>query len=177
MNAYTDDEEIAEGASTGGGMIALYPAPEVAKRLSDHAGVEEPPDHVHVTLKFLGEDHTELGDLKGKVADSLRAFAASEKPLSGHTGRVGTFRPTDEGETPVYAGVDVDGLQEFRARLVKALPDGVMADTHGSYKPHITLKYADSKDHGIEDPEPLPLRFDKVHLVLGGKHQTFPLEG
>jgi 2'-5' RNA ligase len=177
--ARIDDADLDEGASISGAMVALYPQRAARERLAAHAGEGgEPAGQMHVTLKFLGEDAGELSDeLKDELAGSLERFARSEKPLEGKTGKVDTFKPTDEGETPVFAHARVPGIQGFRERLVDALPDGVMEDTHPSYVPHLTLKYADGPDHGLGDLEPVPLRFDKVHLVVGGERRAFPLGG
>lgn len=173
------DEELEEAAAMSGAMIALYPDATTARTLSKHAGDgAEDPAQMHVTLKYLAEDHTAMGDeLKAKLHGAVKAFASGQPPLEATTGKVDTFKG-DEREYPVIAHVDADGIQDFRRRLVAGLPDGVMDDTYSSFKPHVTLKYVEAGEkHDVGQLEPTPLRFDKVHLVLGGKKTAYPLGG
>lgn len=167
---------LEEGATMRGAMIALYPERDAAEKLAVDDG--EPVGELHVTLKYLGDDHSQMSDeLKGGINHALEQFAKGEKPLEGHTNGTGTFKPVD-GEYPVYAGLDVPGIHEFRRRLVAALPKaGVMADTHPSYKPHVTLKYVkEGRGHDVKTPR-TPLRFREVHAVYGGEKVSFPLGG
>lgn len=171
-------DELVEGADVGGGMIALYPHPELARRLAVPGG--DPPDQLHVTLKFLGSDHHEIPDeVKAALHDSLAEFARGEEPLKGQTAGPGFFPPNPNhkgDETPIFAKVDVPGIHEFRKRLVDALPSGVMEDTFPDFKPHMTLQYVPKTDSpDLPDVPVTPLHFDRVVLVFGGRKHAYHL--
>ncbi|HXJ65201.1 MAG TPA: 2'-5' RNA ligase family protein, partial [Actinomycetota bacterium] len=170
--------ELTEGADNGGAMIALYPSADVARKLCVPDG--DPPHRLHVTLKFLGADHSELSSaMKEKLKTAVSEFAAAEDPLEGAIDGAGTFpgHPDHkEGEKPIFANVKSAGIQGFRRRLVDHLPDGVIEDTHADFKPHMTLKYAPANaDPDLPDVQKTPVRFDHVVLKFGDTAHRFEL--
>jgi 2'-5' RNA ligase len=169
-------EALIEGADMNGAMIALYPTADAAGRIARRGG--EAAKELHVTLKYLGPDHEELGDeMKAKLHSALKKFASSEAPVTAKITGVGTFKPKGEDEKPVIAHVSAPGIQGFRERLLKALPDGVMEDSFPDFKPHMTLRYIGKEDEPDDDVPKLPLQFDAVHLVIGGEKFPYKLGG
>lgn len=176
---YLAELQEAGGAEMNGAMIAFYPDAATAKKLAVAGG--EPAAQLHVTLKYLGPDHTELSDrLKQQIADAIRRVARSAEPLTGHTDGVGTF-PGKSGDgpdaklKPVFAKIAMPAIQEFRARLVRALPKGVMDDTYSDFKPHMTLRYIPKDAKPDDSAASVPLVFDRVVLVTGGAKQSFTI--
>lgn len=151
-----------------GAMVALYPAPRVARSLAVDGG--EPVRDIHLTLAFLGE----AGDLPDHrvLADIVRGWAASTPVLTGVVSGTGKFTA---GPDPVtYASPDLPGLPAARERLVTALKAGGYApsEDHG-YSPHMTIAY-DDRDVDVRN---LKLRFDRATLVLADRRQHFDFKG
>lgn len=151
-------------------MIALYPSAEVAQQLALEGG--EHVDELHVTLAFLGKAN-EIKERHAELAALVQQFAAAHAPLTGEVSGLGLFTA---GPQPVtYASVDVPGLPHFRQELVNALEAaGFPVSKNHGYTPHMTLAYADRRDH---NPANLGLEFPSVTIAFGGQRTTFPLTG
>jgi 2'-5' RNA ligase len=167
---------LVEAAAVMGAMVALYPTGEAAAALAIKGG--EPAEDLHITLKFLGKDATEIKG-RDKIEAALAAWAKTAKPLAGKVVGMGEFKANPEwhpDEKPIFAKPDIPGIQEFRKSLVAALPAGVMEDTHPEYKPHITLDYipADAK-RPADKLDQVSLVFDRVYLVWSGERVAFML--
>lgn len=154
-----------------GVMVALFPPPEVAKKIAHPGG--SPAEDLHVTLAYLGEAK-DLGVEPEELVEVIRAATEGAGPLSGQIGGIGRFPDTGEG-TPTWAPVDVPGLAELRTRILDALADSPVGDKirrdHG-FTPHLTLGY-DLDDVG--DIEPTPVQFGEVYLVVGDDRYPIPL--
>jgi 2'-5' RNA ligase len=172
--------EADEGASLDGAMIAFYVEPTTAKKLALGGKDTEPPEQLHVTLKFLGDDASKIKN-RAKIERVLAEFAAGEKPLVGKVAGLGEFKAPSGGKEgtvkPVFAKPDVSGLSAFHDRLIDALGKLVREDDYDSYVPHITLAYVPkSKPLGeVEKPPALPLRFEEITLAWGGEKKSWKL--
>lgn len=163
-------------AEQTGMMIAFMLDPETAAQLAIPGGV--PAEEMHVTLAYLGRMDEVTLDVEA-LRRELAAFASESAPLSGTTGGVGRFTPSEssEGKSPVIALVNVPGLQQFRASLVQRLENiGVWYAQNFDYQPHCTLMYAEpAAPMPIESLPQVPLVFDRLVLAIGNEHTQFPM--
>lgn len=122
-------------------------------------------DH-HVTIVYLGKD---VDDEALRVAcDTARRVAAGMQPLSGTVGGIGSF-PAGEDGVPVWAGVNVPGIDALHQALRHLQsPDAASAKT-GRYAPHMTLAYLSEGDP-LPDPLPhVPVTFTHLSVHRGGE--------
>jgi 2'-5' RNA ligase len=181
-----DSADLRPGVVTEhtGIMIAFMVKPETASQLALPDG--EPAQDMHVTLAFMGDINDTPRD--GYVSPvealdvlrmTLASFASHQEALSGTTGGIGRFTPSDSSDnaSPVIALVNVPGLQEFRRQLVEALSAvGYFVHNDFDFTPHCTLMYADpSAPMPIDDLPTLPLIFDELCLAIGDDRYFFPL--
>lgn len=160
-----------------GVMIALYPAPELARELALPGG--EAPEELHVTLAYLGRrSEVELRVGLDKLAQALRLVTSPA--LQGVLGGVGRFSAseTSDGKDVVYASVDVPGLVELRQAVLVALDIvGAEASAAHGFTPHLTLQYVDpAAENPLLRLAPRPVRFTDFYLVVGGARLAFPLK-
>ncbi len=164
------------GAHSGGVMIALYPHPEVARKLALPGG--EASEDLHLTLCYLGKaedfEPTALLNLPGKIGEVAERSAALEGSISGW----GCFSPSErtEGQEVLWAAVDVPGLTELRDDLAKVCAEmgAPPVDAH-SYQPHITLAYREPGNGKVPALDRIPIRFDSVYFVRGSERIQIPL--
>lgn len=166
------DMPDAEGDSSGPrSMVALLLPADTAAQLAQPGGLD--PDHLHVTLAYLGEgvDDETLAAAEQAVADT----AADLPVLRGTVGGIGVFPAGDDG-VPVWATVDVPGLETVRERIIDALDAaGVPYSTAHGFTPHVTLAYISP---GEQPPAPLPpvdVTFTNVSIAVDDDHRHFPL--
>lgn len=156
--------------NSDGIMVALYPDQATAKSLAVEGG--EPVDELHVTLAYLGR----TGDVSFTADDvvaAVRGAVAEHQPLSGSVGGLGVFPAGDDG-TPVWAPVDVPGLETLRENIVRSLDEGptagAVARNHG-YTPHLTLGY---DLPSIKPAAPHQVRFGEAFVVFGDQRTPVP---
>lgn len=94
------------------------------------------PGNFHLTLKFLGEVHTEAVDA---ISEAVQNIAATQKPFSIELGGIGAF-PTLARPRVIWIGVKhgastVSSLAKVVNRELKCL--GFPADNR--FHPHLTL--------------------------------------
>jgi len=159
-----------------GMMVAFFLKPDAFHALAQPGG--EKPEDLHITLAFLGDTTDFAGSLdhlKGCIAN----FADMASPLSGKVSGVGRFNPSasSDGVSPVYASVDVQGLQAFREALVQHLEgEGFTVANDFAYTPHITLAYIEaSASMPVESVPPVALDLDTLWLAVGDDRYAFPL--
>uniref|UniRef100_UPI003F495FB4 GNAT family N-acetyltransferase n=1 Tax=Streptosporangium sp. CA-235898 TaxID=3240073 RepID=UPI003F495FB4 len=156
-----------------GAMIALKLPADVADAVALDDGV--PVEELHVTLAYIGKGLTpeQLTAAEG----AARSAAGSVGPLAGIVGGLGAF-PEGEDGVPVWAPVDVPGLEVLRQRVVDALQDAgaPVALNHG-YTPHITRVYLTDGDPLPEPLGPIPVQFHDLEFVVGGESTRIPLGG
>lgn len=171
----------AEQAKSTGGMIALYPRQDDAMKLAVPGG--EPPDELHVTLAYLGEDVSGLDP-----APLINGLHSILEPVTVITARVmghAMFNPDggDDPEEPkepcaVYLVGDSEQIPDLHDSVMDLIEqygiDYPMPAQHKPYIPHITAGYslpiAELSYTG-------PVLFDRVGLAFGGNTQFFPLAG
>lgn len=165
----------AEQAKSTGGMIALFPRVDDALQLQVPGG--EPPQDMHVTLAYLGEDVTQEGDpgglsrAIGQIADTYTALTAR---VIGHA----TFNPDggeDGGSDPcaVYIISDNDQLdQVHRDVLDAANVEFNVPKQHAPWVPHCTAGYGIDANRLTYTG---PIVFDRIGLRFAGQSMDFPL--
>jgi hypothetical protein len=169
----------AEQAKQTGGMIALYPRQDDALKMAVPGG--EPPQELHVTLAFLGDDVSHLDptafleDLP-RLLDSVTVITAR---VMGHA----IFNPDggpegDREPCAVYLIGDTEQLPELHNDVLDLLGyhsvDFPIPAQHSPFIPHCTAGYS------------LPIAelsyagdvlFDRVGLAMGGNVHFFSLLG
>ncbi|WP_433357727.1 2'-5' RNA ligase family protein (plasmid) [Microtetraspora malaysiensis] len=162
------------GDDDPGTMIALMIPPEIGADLAVPDGL--PVEELHITLAYLGKglDEGTLSDA-AVVAEQV---AAEFGTLAGTVGGVGAFPPGDDG-VPMFATVDVPGLEVLRQRLVDALTEaGVPVMSNHGYTPHVTLRYAQPGDELPDPADPIEVEFATITLATDNDdQQEFPLMG
>ncbi|MBG0818767.1 2'-5' RNA ligase family protein [Planomonospora sp. ID82291] len=152
-------------------MVALIVPSPVAAHLAQPDGLDA--TSLHVTLAYLGQgvDAETIAAAEQAVAEA----AATMPPLTGSIGGLGMFPDRGDG-IPVWAPVDVPGLEVARQRIIDALDaTGVPYSTEHGYTPHVTLTYLQP---GQEPPAPLPavdVTFSAVTIAIEDDHRDFPL--
>lgn len=169
-----EERKFAEGKS--GWMIGFFLNADTAAKLAIPGG--ERVEDLHVTLCYLGE--LSIFD-KLAVARALVEFERFfnwREPLAGEVSGLGRFQ-TSEGVDVIYASVDVPGLNELRADLVRNLASiGIKPTNEHGFDPHITLAFIPS-----DAPTPewnvgeIPLRFDKATCAMGDERIEVSLKG
>lgn len=167
----------AEQAKSSGGMVALYPTNGAALQMMVPGG--EPPQDMHVTLCYLGEDVSDLGDpggltrALGQIADSYTAIDAR---VMGHA----TFNPDNgpEGDMDpcaVYLISDSNQLAPLHQDVLAACSQEFATPTqHAPWIPHLTAGYGiDANQLSYTGP----ITFDRIGLKWAGNSHYYPLLG
>ena len=167
-------EADAEQAKSTGGMLALYPTQDDALSLAIPGG--EPPEDMHVTLVYFGED---VSDSPGADQDIGRAIQGISDQFSVITARVfghAVFNPDGaEGREPcaVYllgSSQDLDDLHKQLENAVSEVWD--CSEQHAPWIPHITAGYSAGPDSlGFTGD----VQFDRIGLNWMGNTTWFPL--
>ena len=155
-------------------MVALYPDADTAKSLAVPGG--ELADDLHVTLAYLGKA-SKLGATPEDLVAAVQGALGGYGELSGQVGGLGMFPDSGDG-TPVWAPVDVPGLEKVRESVVDAIDghpksSGAVARDHG-YTPHMTLGY---DLPSVSPAAPTPVRFGEVCVVYGNQRFPVPFGG
>lgn len=171
----------AEQEKHTGGMVALYPRQDEVSKLVVPGG--EPPQDLHVTLAFLGDDVSGIdpGPLASHVDQLASKYTVITARIMGHA----LFNPDggDDPEEPkepcaVYLISDSEQLPELHSEVMSALDqlsvDFPLPTQHKPYIPHLTAGYslpiAALSYTG-------PILFDRIGLAFAGHTQFFPLVG
>ena len=171
-------QRVADAEQHTGIMFAFFLDAEAAKQLALPDG--EPASDLHVTLAFMGDKSDYTADQLAQMPTIAAGFAQAAKPLYGKVSGIGRFTPSDSSNelAPIYASVDVQGLQEFRQKLVEHLATFGLAPANDfAYTPHITLTYidADAPIPHIEDKAPVYLTLNTLSLAIGDERYAYPL--
>jgi 2'-5' RNA ligase len=163
-------------------MIALLPhTGDVARFALDHDNAE-PPDQMHVTLQYLGDDVTGWDPQQQQFARNAAEQAVSDLggPLRARVFAHATFNPDGhDGRDPcaVYLVGDSDRIGPVQRQLTTtcaALLGGAHPGQHEPFTPHMTAGYgltaADLSEVG-------PITFDRVGLFLADQRTELPLNG
>jgi len=159
-----------------GMMVAFTLDPKTSQQLTIPGG--EPPEDMHITLAYLGDTTDFMGNIDHLVG-TIDLFARTMQPLSGRVSGIGRFITDGQDVTPVYASVDMEGLQSFHDELLDVLTSmGYEPASTFTYNPHITLAYIDSDaPMPVEDISNVPLHFDTLCLAVGDTRHFFKLGG
>lgn len=166
----------AEDAKENGGMVALFPRTDDAMQLAVPGG--EPPQDLHLTLAYLGDD---VGGLSpdglvrsiSQLADSYTVITAR---VMGHA----TFNPDggqdgDQEQCAVYLISDSEQLADLHNSVLDAAQSEVnLPVQHAPWLPHLTAAYSVPADRLAFTGEVL---FDRLGVAFAGQTQYFPLMG
>lgn len=163
-----------------GGMIALLPSADDAQRYALTGDKAEPPDQMHVTLQYLGDDVTGWDDERRARARTVAEKAVSDlgAPLSARVFAHATFNPDahdDRDPCAVYLIGDSDKIGPLHQQVSTACR-ALLGDDHPAqhlpFHPHMTAGYgltaADLTEVG-------PVLFDRIGLFLGEGRTELPL--
>lgn len=203
MTAPTVDQPTdTDGEDTGGhtgGMIVLIPADPYPLVLSVPDGL--PPEQLHLTLAYLGDDVTswppELADAVRGVVQEITGAAAWDDDMPvpdsgpGQRGPLtltvfahSNFNPTGAGgrEPCMVYQFSGDGdlpmvealASEVQYQVKDAIGEVNFPDQHERFEPHVTAGY------GLA-PDALtyvgPVVFDRIRVALGDQQTDIPLGG
>lgn len=170
-------------AKETGGMVALFPRQVDAEQMAIPGG--EPPEDLHCTLVFLGDDVStlngaDLGSAVAKLADITTVITAR---VFGHA----NFNPTDnacavyivnDADAPEGAWTDQSEFSELTLVHDQAVSlAGQLVRIPEQYRPwvpHLTASYYASADDlqftGI-------IQFDRLGLAWMGEVAYYPFAG
>jgi 2'-5' RNA ligase len=176
----------SDGSHLSGGMIALMPTPEDAKRLAIPGG--EKAAELHCTLFFLGDDETSwTDDQRNELEAALRAMAGGLTPVPARV--FGAAHWNGDGDKPSWvwsvgddpeAGLADSRLQEVRSVVQDALgsiherPE--TPEQHSPWVAHICAAYTeDSTLLKALEKRLGPVTFDRIRLSFGDDDRDIPL--
>lgn len=176
LDGSDDEDRVAKtagltinGEAPTGAMIALVP--ETPETLADPDG--DPPEALHVTLKWLGKADVWDTDERQMIEDIVEAWAnrhsaAIEATVAG-AGKLG-------GEGAAVLFLEADELPGMRAKLNDDLaaafgPD--VEDTHPSFIPHLTTGYDVEPRYDLMGD---PVSFRNVQVHWGPDIVSFPVD-
>lgn len=176
----------ADTSHTQGGMIALMPAPEDAKRLALPGG--EPAAELHCTLFFLGDEGSEWTDdqrneLEGLVRALVELYAL--EPVAAKV--FGVAHWNGNGEKPAWVWsvgdddpTDGNGLTRARALATEALESTherpEIPAQHSPWVAHICAAYdGDLTLVRALEKRLGPVTFDRIRLSFGDDDRDIPL--
>lgn len=157
-----------------GVMVALFLDSKSADKLA--IPDSEPAEDLHITLALLGDTNEDDFDIPA-LKKLLAKYAAGANTLQGTTTGIGRFAASEAEATPVYASVNIAGIQAWRADLVKQLEAaGFEVASNFEFTPHITLAYVDADAPlPVESIPELALTFDTLWLAVGDDRYSFPI--
>jgi 2'-5' RNA ligase len=165
--------EAGRAVPAGAAMVAAMLPADVAEAVAVDGGL--PPEQLHVTLAYLGEELTaEQREAAGRVTGEV---AGRHPRLAGQLGGLGQF-PAGEDGVPVFAPVDVPGMVELRQDLVRSLAAaGLPVPAEHDFTPHATLTYLAGEGEATPEPvPPTPVEFAALTFAQGrGERVEFPL--
>lgn len=165
---------LVDAIKSAGGMICLYPRQSDVDQLVVPGG--EPPEDIHLTLVFLGDDvgdmpTADLAPALGQLADQ---FSTINARVFGH----GLFNPDGHEERQPCAvylvgdSIELADIQRQAVNLAERLFNP--PEQHVPFTAHITAIYGG-------DPGILAFTgqviFDRLGLALTGNTTFFPLNG
>lgn len=173
---------------TSGGMIALMPTAEDAERLAIPGG--EPPEELHLTLFFLGDDGSAwTEDQRNELEGILRPLAELYELGPVHAKAFGAAHWNGDGDHPSWVwnvgGAEPGengGLLKVRACVTEALESTherpELPAQHSPWSAHVCAAYTG-------DPAFLPelearlgsVTFDRIRLSFGDEDRDIPLTG
>lgn len=166
----------AEQAKSTGGMVALYPRTDYAQQLAIPGG--EPPQDMHVTLAYLGEDVSDQdpGGISQGLSQIADSFTVIDARVMGHATFNGDGGPDgDMDPCAVYLISDAEQLSDLHKDVLDLCTQQFnLPQQHLPWIPHLTAGYGIDQDrldfHGL-------VLFDRVGFKFAGRSHVFPLLG
>lgn len=160
-----------------GGMLALVPSADAITALTVDGG--DPPEELHLTLAYLGDDVTGLDVgvteyLLGAATDLANSLEPLELSAFAHA----SFNPdSDEFDPCAVYLFNGDGVGDIHDKAVAvgetALGDAFPAQ-HANFFPHVTAGYGmDAGQLSFTGP----VTFDTLRVALGDDVYDLPLGG
>lgn len=168
---------------TTGAMVALIPADGELSRLAADGG--EQPDHLHVTLFYLGDAADWPQAAREALVAEMRDAAEVIPPGEADGFAVAAFNPHHpDRDTAVVLELGGDGLEDVHG-LVEAAVGQVAEESgvqvpqqHTPFRPHVTLAYTDDLTRVVELADRTgPVRFDRLRVAFAGENVDIPLAG
>lgn len=160
---------MAEESGQTGGMIALMPREEDAAALAVAKG--DPPEQMHLTLVYLGDDVGEMDTrLRNAIAAATANVAVGLPPVKASVVGHATLNPDDPERDPcaVYLVGDSDLLAPVRGELASM----AASEQHEPFLAHVTAGYGlDQRKLSFTGP----VVFDRLRVALGEEFYDFPL--
>jgi 2'-5' RNA ligase len=152
-----------------GGMIALIPTDADIARLALDG--EEPPEDLHLTLWYLGDEEI-------NIAHQLRILHGVVHAVEGmpimHGNAFGAAHWNPESEHPAWVlnvgdanEDDVWNLAHVRGSIISQIIGFDMPEQHTPWQPHICIAY--SSDDLLDELSSRtgPVTFDRVRIAFG----------
>lgn len=183
----------ADGAHLSGGMIALMPSAEDAKRLALPGG--EKAADLHATLLFLGDDGAAWpNETRDLMESAARSIAAELTPIKAKIFGVAHWNGNGENPSWVWSVGDSPDQELTDSSLHEAhnaagdILGMIMAATHGEipeipkqhspWVSHICAAYTDDLTLARKLEKGLgPVTFDRIRLSFGDDDRDIPLTG
>lgn len=138
-------EADAEQAKATGGMLALYPRSDFAEQLAVPGG--EPPEDLHVTVIYFGEDVTDSSIGPDAISQQVSGVADQFSAITAKVIGPALFNPTGPEPAAVYLiGGSPEGNALDLANIHTQLEDVIapfwdLSEQHSPWHPHITAGY------------------------------------
>lgn len=159
----------AEQAKSTGGMLALYPRSDYAEILAVPGG--EPPEDLHVTLFYFGEDVTDMPGVDD-IVRAGRGIADQFSPITAKAFGHAAFNPNGAEPCAVYLVGNSQELSDFHTQMAEVVAPYVSHDQHVPWTPHITAGYGIDTHALAYDGD---IILDRCALQWAGHEYPFPL--
>jgi hypothetical protein len=159
---WLDRTADAEQAKSTGGMLALMPRSDFAEVLAVPG--YEPPEDLHVTLFYFGEDVTDMpgeAEISQAAAGVAQQFPALVAKAFGHA----VFNPNGEEPCAVYLIGNSQELDDLHRQLEQVVAPFCAHEQHVPWTPHVTAGYGlDPHQLGYDGD----VIFDRISLQWAG---------
>ena len=175
----------AQDSHLSGGMIALMPTAQDARRLALPGG--EAPEELHCTLLYLGDDGSVFTPAdRDEMEAAVQAYTQGLGPVQSKI--FGVAHWNGDGEKPSWVwsvgdGPDAEGpgLAKVRAMVYAAAEDvagELLPEQHSPWVAHICAAYTDDLTLVRRLEKGLgPVTFDRIRLSFGDDDRDIPLKG
>lgn len=152
-----------------GGMIALIPTDADIARLALDG--EEPPEDLHLTLWYLGEDVITTTQ-RLRIMHGVMHAVQNMPPIQGNAFGVAHWNP--ESDSPAWVlnvgdgdNSDVWNLAHARGSIMSAIHGFDMPQQHTPWQPHICIAYSSEDLLDALTSRTGPVTFDRVRIAFG----------
>lgn len=163
------------GHERSGVMVALFPPPDVARKIAVRES-GEPVEDLHMTLAYYGGADGLTSAQIATIVRTVEMLSMEHGPVMATLGGIGRFAAseTSDGQDVFYASVDSPVVESLRRSLCMADYRVAPVRSHG-FTPHISLAYIDPDDElPVTKWMPLDVTFDRISIVVGDRREDFP---